>query len=78
MGAGYVLGVDPEGPEPILILSIRVEGPLASARAEAATASLPVSYNFCEMCSFCKDLGTAFLHLTSVIVKRLVARFCAR
>jgi ribonuclease HI len=34
MGAGYVLGVDPE---PILILSTREEGPLASARAEAAS-----------------------------------------
>ena len=34
MGAGYVLGVDPE---PILILSTRVEGPLPSARAEAAS-----------------------------------------
>ncbi len=34
MGAGYVLGADPE---PILILSVRVEDPLASARAEAAS-----------------------------------------
>jgi hypothetical protein len=34
MGAGYVLGIELE---PILILSTRVEGPLASARAEAAS-----------------------------------------
>ena len=34
MGAGYVLGTDPE---PIFILSAREEGPLASVRAEAAS-----------------------------------------
>ena len=34
MGAGYVLGADTE---PIISFSARVSGPLASARAEAAS-----------------------------------------
>ena len=34
MGAGYVLAADPE---PIMAFSARVGGPLASARAEAAS-----------------------------------------
>jgi hypothetical protein len=34
MGAGYVLGTDPE---PIILLVARVGGPFASARAEAAS-----------------------------------------